>query len=197
MGSTETQDSQATRKSWPMAAVRKTVILASLKNPSKNRTCKSNVTPSRAAVSQLSNETSPPIIELNSSNYKSTIADKTKDVVVEFYNPEVCLKSFMLILTYQNERCQKVDEIYALVGQKYHGQRTIAIARCNVLKVPCNIYRVPTIKLFPADAKYLPIEYHPDTPLLEGYVHFIDEERALREDPKECGISISETVAIQ
>jgi hypothetical protein len=46
--------------------------------------------------------------------------------------------------------------------------------------VPVNIYRVPTIKLFPANAKFLPIEYHPDdcTRGVDGYITFIEEERS-------------------
>jgi hypothetical protein len=81
----------------------------------------------------------------------------------------------------QNASCKLVAPIYQSLGEKYEGSDTIIIARCNVREVPAKIYSVPTIKLFPANAKYLPVEYYPDSGVsLEGYVNFVEEERTHR-----------------
>ena len=81
--STKSQDSQASRKSW-VAAVCKTVA----RNPFKKN---AEVTPSSTIEleTQQSDQEIPEIIELDKSNYKDITADTNRDVVVEFYKPNV------------------------------------------------------------------------------------------------------------
>jgi hypothetical protein len=65
------------------------------------------------------------------------------------------------------------------LADRYRASDKITFARCNVQNVPLasNVDRVPTIKIFPAKKKYLPVEYHPSDPsFLDGYISFIEEE---------------------
>lgn len=85
------------------------------------------------------------------------------------------------MLLIKNASCKAVEPIYESLGKKYKDEDTIIIARCNVREAPTKVFYVPTIKLFPANAKSLPVEYHPDLDVpLEGYITFIEEERTHR-----------------
>jgi hypothetical protein len=121
-----------------------------------------------------------PVVELDRTNFEDIITNSKKDVVVEFYTPEVRNVRFLLI---KNASCKAVEPIYQLLGKKYGSEDTIIIARCNAREVPAKICYVPTIKLFPGNANYLPVEYHPDLDVqLDGYIKFIEEERTPASD---------------
>ena len=72
-----------------------------------------------------------------------------------------------------------MDKVCAVLGEGFKSSTDkITIARCNVKKVKVNnLYSLPTIKLYPAHSKFLPVEYIPDDySRTEGYVRFIQEE---------------------
>jgi hypothetical protein len=65
------------------------------------------------------------------------------------------------------------------LGEFYLGESDrITIAKCNVQVVPIpDIYYLPTIKLFPANSKNVPVEYDSDDlEDFQGYTEFIEEE---------------------
>ena len=75
-----------------------------------------------------------------------------------------------------------MDGICVRLSERYKASRdnTITIARCNIrtVKLYC-VYCQPTIKLYPAKAKWLPVEYVPkDYKREEGYLTFIEQERS-------------------
>jgi hypothetical protein len=84
-------------------------------------------------------------------------------------------------LTLQNPACTAVHKICEVLGQGYQnsGER-IAIARYKVDNadyLPTNVYCLPTIKLYPAYDKDLPVEYFPeDYSDVDGYKQFIEDD---------------------
>ena len=80
----------------------------------------------------------------------------------------------------QGGDCKVVDKVCQDLGEVYKSSTdTITIARCNVRNVRASrVYCLPTIKLYPANAKCLPVEYIPnDYSHVEGYIKFIEQER--------------------
>ena len=76
-----------------------------------------------------------------------------------------------------------MDGICVRLSEHYKASKDnrITIARCNIrtVKIYC-VYFQPTIKLYPAKAKWLPVEYVPkDYKREEGYINFIEQERSL------------------
>lgn len=117
------------------------------------------------------------VLNLNNRNYKEVISDSSKDVVVEFYDQEV--HTLDALYNVQNENFKMIDNICTGLGEGYKGvQDKIVIARCNVRNVNAhNVYCLPTIKMYPANSKLLPVEYIPeDYSRIEGYTKFIEEE---------------------
>jgi hypothetical protein len=70
--------------------------------------------------------------------------------------------------------CEDLSEVYK------DSADTITIARCDVRNVRVNsVHCLPTIKLYPANAKSLPAEYIPNDPAhMDGYIKFIEQERS-------------------
>ena len=68
------------------------------------------------------------------------------------------------------------------LGEGYRKSDPITIARCDINTVQVqNVYNIPTIKLYPAHDKTLPVEYFPvDYSRTEGYRKFIEEEGSLQ-----------------
>jgi hypothetical protein len=128
-------------------------------------------------VQEIDNGLNSPVLNLNNRNYKDVISDSSKDVVVEFYDQEV--HTLDALCNVQNENFKVIDNICTGLGEGYKGvQDKIVIARCNVRNVNAhNVYCLPTIKIYPANSKLLPVEYIPqDYSHIEGYTKFIEEE---------------------
>lgn len=120
-------------------------------------------------------------VEISNENYNEIVVKSKKDVVVEYYDQEV-----LSLYTISDKQCKDakiVDEVCMELSKRYKDSSdTITIARCNVrnVKMHC-VYDLPTIKLYPANAKWLPVEYVPnDYSRMEGYIDFIEQERSLR-----------------
>ena len=54
----------------------------------------------------------------------------------------------------------------------------IIIAKCDtaMYRVPVEVYHVPTVKLYPAGKKDLPVEYFGDKNVPGAYINFIQSE---------------------
>lgn len=120
-------------------------------------------------------------VEISNENYNEIVVKSKKDVVVEYYDQEVL--SFCTVSDKQCKDAKIVDEVCMELSKRYqNASDTITIARCNVrnVKMHC-VYDLPTIKLYPANAKWLPVEYVPnDYSRMQGYIDFIEQERSLR-----------------
>ena len=62
----------------------------------------------------------------------------------------------------------------------YEKDPKVVIARCNIAqnRVPVEIYQVPTIKLYPAEKKRLPVQYFGSKDDVEQLKRFIYDEGA-------------------
>ena len=78
----------------------------------------------------------------------------------------------------QNDERTLIDDVWDKIGERYKGSEGITIARCNMRNVDANpVHCLPTIKLYPAKVKNMPVEYIPDDySSLDGYTTFIQQE---------------------
>ena len=145
------------------------------------RANKNSLAPPVEHIESETQETSL-FLELTEQNYRKITTDPQRDVLVEFYSPNV-----ILTLTISNSKCslcESVDPVYNALAEKYKNSDKVIIARCNMLNYrPENIKSIPTFKLFPAQYS-LPVEYLPDDHTsIEGYLKFVEEEGTFHAKP--------------
>lgn len=86
-----------------------------------------------------------------------------------------------------------------IIGGYKNNTRQIAFARCNINLVDVkNVDSIPTIKLYPAKEKDLPVEYYPKNyDYEEGYKRFIETEGSFQipwRSPSKTSLQTGSTV---
>lgn len=124
------------------------------------------------------------VVEISDKDtYGMVVGDENRDVMVEFFDNKA-LSSPAIPTNLKIQDCETVHKVCIQLGEEYRNSDQLTIARCHINAFPVeNVYSIPTIKLYPAHHKTLPVEFLPDDySCAEGYRKFIKEEGTHRLD---------------
>ena len=98
-----------------------------------------------------------------------------EDVLIVFYTPDVVRPCWNEANMLQTEGLVP-NTVLKTLKERY--DESIIIAKCDtaMYRVPVEVYHVPTVKLYPAGKKDLPVEYFGDKTDPDAYVDFIQSE---------------------
>jgi hypothetical protein len=125
-------------------------------------------------------------IKVVETNFDDVVVRNNRDVLIVFYTPRVFADDdFFSDYEGKSEPCPLKTVLEGLVSE-YQNEQNVTIASCDVAvnDVPVDVYHIPTIKLYPAGKKRLPVEYFGKEDDIEQYKSFIRDEGNTAEKPK-------------
>lgn len=125
-------------------------------------------------------------IKVVETNFDDVVVRNNRDVLIVFYTPEVLVDNTLFSNDKGKSKPNPLKDVLQRLVNTYQDAQNVTIASCDVAEndVPVEVYHIPTIKLYPAGKKRLPVEYFGKEDDVEQYKSFIRDEGCTMEKPK-------------
>ena len=117
-------------------------------------------------------------VTVTKANFDDVVMKNNKDVLIVFYNvSEIPISS---AYGQREKKPDPLEKILKALVRDYANEldTNTTLARCNVAEheVPVEVYRYPTIKMYPGAKKRFPVEYFGKEDNIDQYKAFITSE---------------------